>query len=104
VVGRHIEIHDGKVFLRDLAGLAKEGVNGESLKDAVHDKRIEEPLEGVEIKGKLHVDSVTQGTVVYRYLFLKNPGNVYLLAITEGHFTEQEVAYFTDLARNFGKG
>ena len=89
--------------MRDLAGLARDGVNSDALKDAVHDKRIEEPLEGVEIKGKLHVDSVTMGTVVYRYLFVKNPGNVYLLAIKEGHFTEPEVAHFTDLARIFGK-
>ncbi len=98
MVGKHLDVHDGKAFKRDLATLKVAG-----LREAIHERRIFEPLEGVEIRPFLWSDEVMMPghAKSFRYLFIKGRNEIFLLRVAVLAFSEKDIAYFAAMAEKY---
>jgi len=98
--GKNVEVHEGTRYIEDLKKL---GID--KLQEAITDRRLNGPVEGVEIKPLLWVDQVTipGHKVPFRYLFSRIRNDVFLYRVKSGQFTEKELIYFAELAEKFTK-
>jgi hypothetical protein len=89
MVGDNVNVHAGSTYR---ANLKKLGVHG--LHEAIAERRIFAPREGVEIIDRLFIDSVRirDSSTDYRYLFARKKNDVFLIDVREGKFSEAEIA------------
>jgi hypothetical protein len=103
MVGKNVFVQEGLTYAQQIKALR----NGQEVRETIHHRRAFEPREGVEIAPCLYLDTVTVGGTDYKYLFLKLKkalvGKPMLLTVKAGGFSENEVAYFAQLAARYAK-